>query len=129
MAEVGVKQLDSDDFQERQDADQQSAGQGVVAWLRRLDRKQLSSEQAGRIQDICQGLAHLSTDTPPRVTAWLVDDRQAWLAVLRHEDPAVRLAAANHLTVLFGKPLAFNPQGGLSEREQQFAQLQLKFGK
>lgn len=126
-----VAKLDSDDFQERQDADQQlrSAGQSVVAWLRRLDRSKLSSEQAGRIQDICQGLADLSTDSPPRVTAWLVDDRQAWLALLRNEDPLIRTAAATHLTVLFGQPLPFNPYGGVSEREQQFTQLQLKFGK
>lgn len=126
-----VTQLDSDDFQDRQDADQQlrSAGQGVVAWLRRLDRRQLSSEQSGRIQDICQGLADLSTDTPTRVTAWLVDDRQAWLALLRNEDPLVRTAAATHLTVLLGKPVQFNPDGKLSDREQQLTQLQLKFGK
>jgi hypothetical protein len=126
-----VAQLNSDDFQERQDADQQlrMAGQGVVAWLRRLDRKQLSSEQAGRIQDICQGLADLSTDTPPRVTAWLVDDRSAWMSLLRNEDATIRLAAVTHLTILFGKPLPFNPYGGLSEREQQLAQLRQKFGK
>jgi hypothetical protein len=126
-----VAKLDSDDFEERQEAAQQlrSAGQGVVAWLRRLDQRQLSSEQAARVQDICQGLAHLSTDTPPRVAAWLLDDRQAWLALLRHEDPTVRTAAATHLTLLFGQPIPFNPYGGQSEREQQLTQLQLKFGK
>lgn len=126
-----VKQLDSDDFQERQDADHQlrSAGQGVVAWLQRLDRKQLTQEQAARVQDICTGLADLSTDTPQRVSAWLVDDRCAWMALLRSDDLATRVAATNHLSLLFGKPLAFNPLGGSSDRELQIVQLQKRFGK
>jgi len=126
-----VVQLDSDDFQERQDADRQlrASGQGVVAWLQRLDRKQLTPEQVGRIQDICRGLADLSTDTPQRVAAWLVDDRCAWLALLRSEDLEVRIDATNHLTVLFGKPLPFNPIGGISDRELQIVQLQKRFGK
>lgn len=126
-----VKQLDSDDFQERQDADHQlrAAGQGVVAWLQRLDRKQLTPEQAGRVQDICQGLADLSTDTPQRVSAWLVDDRCAWLALLRSDDLQTRIDATNHLSILFGKPLAFNPLGDISDREGQIVQLQKRFGK
>lgn len=126
-----VAQLDSDDFQERQHADYRlrSAGQGVVAWLQRLDRKQLTPEQAGRIQEICQGLADLSTDTPQRVSAWLVDDRCAWLALLRSEDLQTRVDATNHLSVLFGRPLAFNPLGDLSDRELQIVQLQKRYGK
>lgn len=126
-----VAQLDSDDFQERQTADQQlrSAGQGVVAWLQRLDQKQLTREQAGRIKDIRHGLADLSTDTPQRVAAWLVDDRCAWLALLRHDDLQVRIDATNHLSVLFGKPLSFNPLGDISDREVQIVQLQKRFGK
>jgi hypothetical protein len=126
-----VKQLDSDDFQERQDADHRlrAAGQGVVAWLQRLDRKQLTHEQAARVQDICQGLADLSTDTPQRVSAWLVDDRCAWLALLRSDDLQTRVEATNHLTILFGKPLAFNPLGDISDRELQIVQLKKRFGK
>jgi hypothetical protein len=126
-----VAQLDSDDFEERQNADHQlrAAGQGVVAWLQRLDQRQLTPEQAGRIKDIRQGLADLSTDTPQRVAAWLVDDRCAWLALLRNDDLQVRIDATNHLSVLFGKPLAFNPLGDLSVREVQIVQLQKRFGK
>ncbi len=126
-----VAQLDSDDFQERQNADRQlrTAGQGVVAWLQRLDQKQLTPEQAVRIKDIRQGLADLSTDTPPRVAAWLVDDRCAWLSLLRNDDLQVRIDATNHLSVLFGKPLPFNPLGELSARELQITQLQKRFGK
>ncbi len=126
-----VTQLDSDDFQERQAADQhlRGAGQAVVAWLRRLDRKQLSAEQAGRITDICQGLADISTDTPQRVAAWMLDDRCAWMALLRNEDAKVRMAAVSHLTLLFGKPLAFDPYAQLSDRERQISQLQVRFGK
>lgn len=126
-----VAQLDSDDFQERQNADRQlrASGQGVVAWLQRLDQRQLTPEQAGRIKDICQGLADLSTDTPQRVAAWLVDDRCAWLALLRNDDLQVRIDATNHLSVLFGKPLAFNPLGDISAREVQIVQLQKRFGK
>ena len=126
-----VAQLDSDDFQERQNADRRlrAAGQGVVAWLQRLDRKNLTPEQAGRINDICQGLADLSTDSPQRVAAWLVDDRCAWLALLRHENLEVRVDATNHLSVLFGKPVAFNPVGEMRDREIQIVQLQKRFGK
>ncbi|WP_254513557.1 hypothetical protein [Anatilimnocola floriformis] len=126
-----VAQLNSDDFQERQLADRRlrAAGQGVVAWLQRLDRKSLTPEQAARIQDICQGLADLSTDSPQRVAAWMVDDRCAWLALLRHDNLDVRVDATNHLSVLFGKPLAFNPIGDLSDREIQLVQLQKRFGK
>jgi hypothetical protein len=126
-----VAQLDSDDFQERQNADRRlrAAGQGVVAWLQRLDRKQLTPEQAGRIHDICRGLADLSTDSPQRVAAWLVDDRCAWMALLRHENLDVRVDAANHLSVLFGKPVPFNPLSDLSDRELQIVQLQKRFGK
>jgi hypothetical protein len=126
-----VQQLDSDDFQLRQLADQRlrRAGQPVVAWLQRLDRRSLSEEQASRIRDICQTLADLSCDSPPRVAAWLVDDRAAWLALLRNENADVRLQAANHLTMLFGKPLAFDPHGPASDRQQQLAQLQVRFGK
>ncbi|QDU26915.1 hypothetical protein ETAA8_19990 [Anatilimnocola aggregata] len=126
-----VQQLDSDDFQQRQAADRnlRGAGQSVVAWLQRLDRRQLSKEQVDRIQEICHGLADLSTDTPPRVAAWLVDDRCAWFAMLDHEEATVRLAATNHLTLLCGKPLAFDPYGQSSARQQQIAQLQVRFGK
>jgi hypothetical protein len=126
-----VSKLDSDDFAERQNADRQlrGSGQAVVAWLARLDRRQLSAEQAGRVHEICQGLANLSTDTPQRVAAWLVDDRCAWLALLNHQDASVRLAAADHMALLCGKPLAFNPFASFSDRQQQLAQLQVRFGK
>lgn len=126
-----VSKLDSDDFAVRQNADRQlrASGQAVVAWLARIDRKQLSAEQAGRVAEICQGLANLSTDTPQRVAAWLVDDRCAWLALLNHPDASVRLAAANHLTLLCGKPLVFDPLASFSERQQQLSQLQARFGK
>jgi hypothetical protein len=126
-----VSKLDSDDFSERQNADRQlrAAGQAVVAWLGRLDRKQLSSEQTARVNEICQALANLSTDTPQRVAAWLVDDRCAWFALLNHQEVSVRLAAANHLTLLCGKPLSFDPFGSFSDRQQQLAQLQTRFGK
>jgi hypothetical protein len=126
-----VARLDSDDFAERQHADRQlrASGQAVVAWLQRLDRKQLSAEQTGRVNDICQALADLSTDTPQRVAAWLIDDRCAWLALLNHQDASVRLAAANHLTLLCGKPLSFDPLASSSDRQQQLAQLQQRFGK
>lgn len=126
-----VSQLDSDDFAERQNADRQlrAAGQAVVAWLQRLDRKQLSPEQAGRVQEICQALADLSTDTPQRVALWMIDDRCAWLALLQHSDVSVRLAAANHLTLLCGKPVAFDPYASDRDRQQQLAQLQQRFSK
>jgi len=126
-----VQQLDSDDFQQRQMADSRlrAAGQSVVSWLQRLDRRQLSAEQASRVQEICHGLADLSHDTPPRVAAWLIDDRCAWFALLNHDESHVRLAASNHLTLLCGKPLAFDPNAQFSDRQLQIAQLQLRFSR
>ncbi|WP_425616946.1 hypothetical protein NA78x_000611 [Anatilimnocola sp. NA78] len=126
-----VQQLDSDDFQQRQQADTQlrAAGQPVVSWLQRLDRRQLSAEQASRVREICHGLADLSQDTPQRVAGWMVDDRCAWFALLNHDDSQVRLAASNHLSLLCGKPLAFDPNAQFSDRQQQIAQLQLRFSR
>lgn len=126
-----VKQLDSDDFQERQQADSRlrAAGQAVAAWLRRIDRNTLSAEQESRIRDICRGLADLSTDSPQRVAAWMVDDRSVWLALMGNENAEVRLRASNHLALLCGKPLAFDPNAKPRDREQQLAQLQVRFGK
>jgi hypothetical protein len=126
-----VSQLDSDDFAERQNADRQlrGSGQAIAAWLQRLDRKQLSAEQAGRVNDICQGLSSLSTDTPQRVALWMVDDRCVWLSLLKDSEVSIRLAAANHLTLLCGKPVAFDPFASDSDRQQQLATLQQRFTK
>jgi hypothetical protein len=120
-----VEDLGSDHFSRRQAADAglRQGGQAAAAFLRRLDARTLDAEQRLRVQRICQSYSDGSTDTPQRAAAWLIGDRSVWLAMLCSERMAVRQAAADQLSRLVGRPVAFDPRGDDKTRELQIAEL------
>jgi hypothetical protein len=126
-----VVQLASDDFRARQSADLQlrQAGQAAIAFLRGLDQKELSAEQRRRIDGICQAYADSRADVPMRVAQWLVSDRELWIRLLTHPQEEQRAAAADHLSRLVGRPIAFDPRSDERTRQLQVAEIARRFGR
>jgi hypothetical protein len=125
-----VDDLASDHFNRRQAADERlrDGGLAVAAYLSRLNRQALSAEQRQRIERICRSFADGTTDSPQRVATWLLGDRSAWLALLAHEQVELRMVAAEHLSRLTGRPIAFDPRGDEKSRQMQIAELTRRFG-
>ena len=59
---------------------------------------------------------------------WLAADRRVWLALLSRGDLEQRIAAAEHLSKLCQRPVAFNPTASLPERDAQVAALAALLG-
>lgn len=125
-----VDDLASDRFGRRQSADEslRDGGQAAAAFLARLDRRSLAAEQRQRIDRICRSFADGTTDTPQRVATWLLGDRSVWLTLLAHEQVELRSAAAEHLSRLTGRPIAFDPHGDEKTRQMQIAELTRRLG-
>lgn len=125
--ETWVDQLASDSFAERQQADHalRSAGQSVLSLLRELDSSQFDAEQRRRIRAILEDVADLNSDSPERVAGWLLENKAVWLAILERGPPELRLAAAEHLGSLVGKPV-FDPQATPDQVQAQLTALRAK---
>jgi hypothetical protein len=102
-----VEQLGHETFRGRRAAERElrACGQAVVAYLTRLDPRDLDTEQRERIRQIVRSLVSQTEDTPQRVALWLAADEAAWLAMMSREDPDTRSIAAAHLARLTGKPV------------------------
>ncbi len=103
--EVLVRQMKHGDFCVRQAADRElrSRGRAVLCLLDRLDPQRLDCEQRLRIHEIRRHLTGSGIDTPQRVTAWLINNKQVWTALDNHDldkhDAATgHVAARAHLT-------------------------------
>lgn len=120
-----VQQLAHPEFRVRQQADRElrSGGPAVFGHLRQLDATSLDREQQLRVQAIVQSLTACRDDTPARVAARLRNDRAAWLALLRDEDPHHRTRAFAELSRLCGQPVRFDPLAPPGERTAQVARL------
>jgi hypothetical protein len=120
-----IDDLASPDFATRQAADGQlrACGQSVLAFLRQLDSRRLDAEQRRRVLAIVADLSDSSPDCPQRVAEWLAADKRVWLALLSRGDLEQRVVAAEHLSRLCQKPLAFNPAASADERNAQVAAL------
>jgi hypothetical protein len=120
-----VGELASADFADRQAADRQlrACGQSVLAFLRQLEHRRLDAEQRRRVQAMISDLSDLNPDCPQRVADWLAGDKRVWLALLSRGDLEQRAVAAEHLSRLCQKPLAFNPAASVDERNAQVAAL------
>jgi hypothetical protein len=120
-----IDQLADPGFARRSEADQalRVAGQGAVAYLRQLDPAVLDLEQRRRIRAILAAIADSGPDTPERVAGWLADDKRVWLALLLRGDDRGRQAAAMHLSLLCGKPVAIDPAASDDQRAQQLVEL------
>ena len=125
-----VDELASDRFSRRQTADEalRSGGQAAAAYLTRLNRQSLSAEQRQRIEKICATFADGTTDAPQRVASWLLGDRTVWLSLLASSELELRTAAADHLSRLTGRPIAFDPRGDEKTRQLQIAELTRRLG-
>ena len=125
LAEL-VGQLDSPQFQKRQQADSQlrSCGPSALPFLDSMTRQSLSREQRMRIERIRRSIAGAATDSPARTAEWLGDDEHIWFALLKHADPQRRHLAAIRLNAMRSKSLEFDPYGEESYRQEQLAQLQ-----
>jgi hypothetical protein len=120
-----VDQLADPSFSRRREADQalRSAGQSVLAHLRQLDPAALDLEQRRRIRAIITAIADSSPDSPERVASWLADDKRVWIVLLARGDERGRQAAARHLSLLCGRPVAVDPAASDDQREQQLVEL------
>jgi hypothetical protein len=120
-----IDQLADPSFPRRCEADQalRVAGQGAVAYLRQLDPAVLDLEQRRRIRAILAATADSGPDSPERVAGWLANDKRVWLALLGRGDERGRQAAARHLSLLCGKPVAIDPAASDDQRAQQLIEL------
>jgi hypothetical protein len=125
-----VDQLADPEFPRRQAADRQlrAMGQWGAAHLDRIDTRTLSAEQRLRVERIRQSLRLATGDTPRRVAVWLIDDLSVWLALLDRNEPQTRVAAAQHLAWLTGKPIDFDPLASADERQRQGEGLRSRWG-
>lgn len=129
-----VADLNAAQFQQRQRADGQlrDLGPSVLPYLENLTRQQelhgrrLTSEQRDRLQRMRLSLSTGTADTPERVAQWLVNDAQAWLALLKHQDPERRHLASLRLAALRPDAILFDAYGDETYRQEQLAQLQLQ---
>jgi hypothetical protein len=122
-----IDQLGSDSFSQRQGADRElrAAGQPVLGYLRQLDDMQLAPEQRRRIAGILTSPAP-GLDSPERAADWLVADKRVWLSLMSRGQLDQRIAAAEHLTRLCGRTVAFDPSGSEDQRQAQLAELRAK---
>src|SRR5688500_419209 len=120
-----VADLAAGSFQKRQAADValRNAGPAAAAYLARLPPQSLSAEQRLRIERICRSFCSGHRDEPSRVAEELLGDRSIWLYLLTREDAATRIAAAEHLSRLFGRRIAFDPAADDQTRQLQVAEL------
>jgi hypothetical protein len=125
-----VEQFKSPEFAARQAADRQlrAMGQSVIAFLERLDERQLNAEQRIRVRRIKRDLIVQDGDTPARVASWLVQDKLVWVALLDNPDAERRAIASRHLTRLAGTTIRFDPLAEASLRQRQVQDLRDAYG-
>jgi hypothetical protein len=123
-----VDELSSPAFARRQLADRalRESGQCVLAFLRQLDQSELTGEQRRRVAAMLADLPDGDVDSPPRAARWLVFDRRVWLALLARGELEQRIIAAEHLSKLCRRPLAFDPHASPQQRTAQLAELSAK---
>ncbi len=122
-----VAQLGSDSFAQREAADRElrEAGGMVASYLERLDVRQYDAEQQYRIHRIIQSISTRTADErPEQISAWLAGDPAIWISLMRREDESVRRLAAERLSGLLGRPVAFDPAADAAARAVQIERLQ-----
>jgi hypothetical protein len=126
-----VSQLGADQFAPRQQAEKQlrRAGQSVLPYLHSLDLAGLSAEQRYRVRRLRDELLTAEDDNPERISTWLLTDASVWLSLLQREDAARRRAAAEHLTLLLGGPIDFDPDADAATRAAQWEALAKRVAK
>jgi hypothetical protein len=125
---VLVGQLADEQFSRREAADRElrSLGRTVLTYLEKLDPERLDAEQSFRIRRIVMSLSRTSgDDTAQQVASWLAGDPGIWLVLLSREELATRQLAAEQLTALLGRPIAFDPAADPAVREAQIEQISL----
>jgi hypothetical protein len=125
-----VAGLSSNRYAARQAADRKlrAGGPAIVPFLRSLDFAQLDAEQQHRIRRMVADLAEGDeSDTPLRVTRWLVWDPHLWFLLLARDDEAVRRVAAEQLSLLLDEPIDFDPAAALDVRQAQIERLRPRF--
>lgn len=127
-----VQDLASDSFTVRAQADRRlrEAGQNALPFLQSLDRSKLDAEQRQRVRQIITLLTgEGSDDHPERVATRLLSDPRIWVALLDREDVQKREAAAQRLTELAGRAIAFDPHAAPEVRQAQLEPLEREFSK
>jgi hypothetical protein len=126
-----VDELGNAKFTERRSAQRElmRVGQPVAVFLRQLDKDALDAEQRRRVRELTRALATQAADTPTRVAAWMVDDRDAWMILLNRNDARVRSIASRHLSRVLGEPIDFDPEATPETRREQIARLQTSLTK
>lgn len=125
-AELLIARLGSSNFSEREMADRELRELGLRALpiLERVDRLALNREQQQRLARIQADLRMDAADSPERIAAWLVEDTEVWVAMLRNDELPVREYAAAHLSKRFKQVEQFDPAAGPEQRQAQVALLE-----
>lgn len=120
-----IDQLASESYPVREAADRQLRRRGfsILAFLDRLDRSRMDTEQRTRVRRIRESLHVESGDTPQRIALWLIEDKPIWLTLLGHEQLDVRRLAAGHLDRLCKEPIDFDPSADGPQRDAQIKHL------
>lgn len=116
-----VMDLADASFAHRRRADRALRNNGISAWswLARTNRSQLDPEQNERVSGILNDLKATGDDTPQRLAAWLAEDQDAWLALMRGERLESRQRAKAQLERLLGRTVEFDPAGDPNARSRQ----------
>jgi hypothetical protein len=121
-----VADLADEEFAKREAADRnlRAAGPEAIGFLEQLDPKGLDAEQQFRTRRIIAALSAGAThQSAESVAAALRNDSEVWLAMLGRDDATAREAAARQLGALWGRPIAFDPQGEEAVRRRQLDRL------
>jgi hypothetical protein len=123
-----IDELASESFARRQAADRalRAGGQPVLGFLREQSSAGLDPEQRRRIAGILSAAAASGADSPCRVADWLIADKRVWLSLMSRGELDQRIAAAQHLTKLCGRSLAYDPEASADLRQAQLADLQAR---
>jgi hypothetical protein len=115
-----IAQLDADNFRDRQDAAAQlrQLGQPAALALAKLDRSNLSLQQASAIDEFLAEFAPVAADQLSN----LADDKSFLLDVLFNDDAALRGLALKRLAALTGKQIELKSESAL-DRAQEVAKL------
>ncbi|MBX7074486.1 MAG: hypothetical protein K1X71_15170 [Pirellulales bacterium] len=114
-----VAQLADENFGRREQAEDglRESPATLIAYLQTIDQRTLDAEQRFRLRRIVGAAERARQEDIPLVVAQrFVADRAAWLALLSRSDESLRHRAADHLAVLLGRPLDFDPRASVDER-------------
>jgi hypothetical protein len=118
-----ISELADSDFAIRQRADRALRRGGISAWswLARTSLNQLDTEQSERVTGILADMRAQGDDTPQRLAAWMAEDQETWLVLMKDSSVDRRHLAKMQLERLLGRTVEFDPEANEATRNKQWA--------